>query len=250
MPKYLSTLIVHLLFAATVFGQTNVIVERRIPVVRGNKVRNQVVIFPAALSNKMTKLLIAEGNEKSYSYQTAKLKTFFQNVTPCRIAEYINTGVVKNKDGTFTARVISHQAFYPAVFYKGRIYLFTESDALTDAEIFNLFLKETNLKIESEKEAAELANLYFSIARGYFERTLKLILSGVEDVPLFYRKDKETETKRLKDIVTPPKTKLVGERYKVELYTWEIFHGEVKKWTFNIQLDAQIEVQSELIGKL
>jgi hypothetical protein len=249
MSKYLLITIVNLLSALCLFGQSN-FAEKQMPVVKGNKIKYRLVVLPNSLNDTLTKLQIAKGKEKSYSYQTAHLKTFFQNITFLRIAEYFETGVVKNKDGTFTARMISHPAFYPAVFYREKIYLFTESDVSTDAEIFNLFLKQANLKIESEKEAAELANLYLLFTRGYFENKGKLILSGVEDVPLSYRKAKEAETKRLREIVVAPKSKLVGGNYEVELYTWEMALGEVKKWNFKIQPDAQIEVQSEIIGKL
>lgn len=248
MSKYLLITIVNLLSALCLFGQSN-FVEKQMPVVKGNKVKYRLVVLPTSLNDTLTKLQIAKGNEKSYSYQTAH-KTFFQNILFLRIAEYFETGVIKNKDGTFTARMRSHPAFYPAVFYREKIYLFTEGDVSTDAEIFNLFLKEANLKIESEKEAAELANFYLSVTRGYFENKGKLILSDVEDVPLSYRKAKEAEMKRLREIVAAPKSKLVGESYDVELYTWEMALGEVKKWNFKIQPNAQIEVQSEVIGKL
>jgi len=195
-------------------------------------------------------LQIAKGNEKSYSYQTAHLKTFFQNILFLRIAEYFEAGIVKNKDGTFTARMTSHPAFYPAVFYKEKIYVFRESDVEANTEIFNLFLKEANLRIESEKEAIELANLYLSITRGYFENKGKLILSSVEDVPPSFRNGKKSEMNALREIVAAPKCTRVGDNYEVELYTWEIFRGEVSRWTFKIQSDAHIEVQSEIIGKL
>lgn len=254
MREYLLVTIVCMLPALSLFGQSGLSVEKQMSTVKENKVGSRSVVLPNTLSDRLTKLQVAKGNKKNYNFQTAQLKKIFQKINLLRVAEYfdVQTKIIKNRDGTFTAigGMRSHPAFYPAILYKEKIYLFTESNAETDTEIFNLFLKEANLKIENEKEAAELANLYFSITRGYFENKGKLILSDVEDIPLSYRDRKEAETERLQKVITEPKTKLVGDSYEVELYTWEIFHGEVKKWSFKIRLDAQIEVQSEIIGKL
>jgi hypothetical protein len=250
MSKYLLIVIVNLLFVLSLFGQSNLIVEKQMPTVKGNKVKYRSVIFPNTLSDRLTKLLIAKGHEKNYDFQNTRLKRIFQKVPFLRVAEYFESGVVKNKDGSFTATIVSHPAFYPAIFYEDKLYVFSESEFKTDAEIFNLFLEKANLKIENEREAAELANLYFSVTRGYFENKGKLILSGVEDVPLSYRKDNESETKRLQEVITSPRTKMTDGSYEVELYTWEIALGEVKKWNFKIQPDAQVEVESTIIGKL
>jgi hypothetical protein len=249
MSKFLLSIIATTLLAGSLFGQSNLSVERRIPTVKKNKVLVRMIVLPITLNDKITKLLVAE-RKVSYKFGSIQLNKAFQNILLLRVAENFETGIVKNKDGTFTARMQSHPAWYPAVSYKKKLYVFTESNPDTDAEIFNIFLKRVNLKIENEAEALELANLYFSVTRGYFENRGKLILSKVEDVPLSYRERKEEETKRLKEAIISSKVKVIDGNYEVELFTWEMVLGEVKKWNFKIQPDAQIEVQSEIFGKL
>lgn len=256
MSKYLSILIVNLLFAINLFGQASVIAEVQMPAVRGKRVKKQQVVLPSSLTGKLTKLLIVKDREKRYTFQNVRLEKLFQKIPLYRVAEYsdIQTRIIKNKDGTFTAvgGMVSHPSWYPALYYNYKLYVFREShsDVVANTEIFNLFLKEANLRIESEKEAIELANLYLSITRGYFENKGKLILSSVEDLPPPFRNGKESEMNALREIVAAPKSTRVGDNYEVELYTWEIFRGEVSRWTFKIQSDAHIEVQSEIIGKL
>lgn len=252
MSKYLSILIVNLLFAINLSGQASVIEEVQMPVVRGKRVKKQEVVLPSTLTGTLTKLLVAKGDEKSYTFQNVRLEKLFKTIPLYRVAEYFESGVVKNKDGTFTAIINSHPSWYPALYYKYKLYVFRESDSdvVANTEIFNLFLKEADLRIESGKEAIELANLYLSITRGYFENKGKLILSSVEDVPPSFRNGKESEMNALREIVAAPKCTRVGDNYEVELYTWEIFRGEVSRWTFRIRADGQMEVQQEIVGSL
>jgi hypothetical protein len=250
MKNFLLSIIMATFLVANLFGQTNLSVEKQIPTVRANKFKLQEVVLPSSLNDTISKLLITKGNQKSYKFQTVRLKKIFLKYTLFRVTEYFESGVVKNKDGTFTSRMQSHPAWYPSVLHNKKLCVFSESNVETDTEIFNLFLKQAKLKIENEQEALELANLYFSVTRGYFENRGKLILSKLEDVPLSYRTSKEAETKRLREIVVSPMSKTADGSYEVELYTWEIALGEVRKWTFKIQENAQIEVKSEVVGKL
>jgi hypothetical protein len=231
------------------FGQAQS-VEKKIVFVANKVTRNIQIILPISLSDRLTKLQISSGYRKNFSYQSDNLKRFFRKVEFLRIAEYAREGIKKSSNGKTIGSMISHRAWYPAVLYKKKLYVFTESNSETDAEIFNIFLRRAKLKIQNEQEALELANLYFLITRGYFENRGKRILSKVEDVPLSYREAKENETKRLQEIIVSPTSKMIDGSYEVELFTWEMVSGEVKKWNFKIQPDAQVEVESTIIGKL
>lgn len=229
--------------AVNAFAQTDSKVEAKNleAYYNGNYSGRKQFVFPARIGKFFPKVLLIKRTRKpSHNYREQKVASLAKAINFFDATEYVSKGNV------------SDRSWFQSIEVKGKTYIFSgESFGIeTDAEIFNLFLKQANLKIESEKEAAELANLYFSITRGYFENRGKLILSGVEDVPLSYRKAKESETKRLQEIVAAPTSKVVGKNYEVELFTWEMALGEVKKWSFKIQPDAQIEVQSEIIGKL
>lgn len=206
----------------------------------GNYAGRKQFALPAKIDRFLPQVLLVTRSEKLAStYREDKLVSFIKRTKFLIASE-------------FTTAKLSDRLWFPSVEFNDKRYVFAGEhfDTEADAEIFNLLLKEANLKIESEKEAAELANLYFSVTRGYFENKGKLVLSGVEDVPLSYRKAKEAETNRLQQIVAAPKIKPVGKSYEVELFTWEMALGEVKKWTFKIQRDAQIENQSKVLGKL
>ena len=210
-------------------------------------------VLPVSINRFLPEVLLIERKKEiAFKTETNTFALLFKKAKILNALKYVDLRAKKNGDGTVTVKSVSDRTRFPSVEFKDKIYIFAGEhfDTKADAEIFNLFLKEANLKIENEKEAAELANLYFSVTRGYFENKGKLILSDVEDVPLSYRKAKEAEAKRLQEIVVAPKAKLVGESYEVELFTWEMALGEVKNWSFKIQPDAQIEVQSEIIGKL
>lgn len=197
-------------------------------------------------------LLVERKKETTFKTKVRKFALLYKKINLLNALEYVDLREKKNGDGTATVRSVSHRLRFPSIKFNDKIYIFAGENFNTeaDAEIFNLFLKEANLEIENEREAAELANLYFSVTRGYFENRGKLILSGVEDVPPSYRKAKEAETKRLQQIISAPQSKLAGGSYEVEFFTWEMALGEVKKWNFKIQPNAQIEVQSEVISKL
>lgn len=238
----LCQMVVILGLVAIAFAQTNSTIETTSleTYYEGSYSGRKQFILPARISKFFPKVLLVRNNRKLLSaFEEKKLVSLLKTIKFFSSSQYSVT-------------TIHDRSEFPCVEFDGSRYIFAgESfDIDTDTEVFNLLLGKADLKIESEKEAAELAYLYFSVTRGYFENRGKLILSGVEDVPLSYRQAKEAEAKRLLEIVSAPKTKLVGKSYVVELFTWEMALGEVRKWEFKIHSDAQVEVQSETIGRL
>jgi len=228
--------------AGTVFTQTDAGVETKnlAAYYNGNYSGRKQFALPAQIDRFLPKvLLVTRSGKLASTYREDKLVSFIKRTRFLIASEY-------------TTAKLSDRLWFPSVEFNGKRYIFAGEhfDTEADAKIFNLFLKEANLKIENEREAAELANLFFSVTRGYFENKGKLILSGVEDVPLSYRKAKEGETKRLQKIIVSPTAKMIDGSYEVELYTWEMALGEVTKWSFKIQSDTRIEVQTGIIGKL
>ena len=221
--------------------------------INGNYSGNKLYVLPTVVAKVLPKVLIVERRKEiSIKVKSHRLASLIRKSKLFSATQYIDLRPRRNNDGTVSVTYFFDEVRFPGIEFNGARYVFAGAhcDTSADARIFNLFLKEADLRIESEKEAIELANLYLSITRGYFENQGKLILSGVEDVPPSYRNAEEAETNRLREIVAAPKSTRVGDNYEVELYTWEIFRGEVSRWTFKIQSDAHIEVQSEIIGKL
>jgi hypothetical protein len=227
---------------ANAFAQTTSTIETKNLKVyyNGDSLGRKQFIFPAQIGKFFPKVLLVRSNKKLFStFGEEKLSSLIKRIKFFGASQYSITK-------------IDDRSEFPCIEFGSKRYIFAGEnfDTDTDTEIFNIFLKRVNLKIESEKEAEELANLYFSVTRGYFENSGKLILSKVEDVPLSRRKSKEAETKRLKEIIVSPMSKTADGSYEVELYTWEMALGEIKKWNFKIQTNAQIEVKSEIVGKL
>jgi hypothetical protein len=242
MPMKLWQIVMIFGLVATAFAQTNSRIETKSleAYYNGNYSGRKQFVLPALIDRFLPKVLLVRRNERPFStFGEEKLVSLIKKTRFLEASEYSVTQIHDRLE-------------FPSIEFGNSRYIFAGENFKTkaDTEIFNLFLKEANLRIDSEKEAAELANLYFSVTRGYFENKGKLILSGVEDVPVSYRETKEVEAKRLQQIVAAPKTKRAGESFEVELFTWEMALGEVKNWTFKIQRDAQIELQSKVIGKL
>jgi hypothetical protein len=249
---FIRLILIFLVFisATTLLGQKSLSATKKLWAVHNNRSTYNTVILPLSLKKELSRLLLTDLRVPSPSIGPRLDGSSNKALGFLQVANYFETKPRTDRKGITTVRSISHPVFFPALSFRKRLYVFSETDPRSDTEIFNIFLKEADWKIDSGAKAAELVKLYFSATRLYFETRGKLILADIDDVPISYRNANADETKRLQRIVVSPKTKPVDASYEVELYTWEMVLGEVTKWNFKIHNHAQMDVQSEIVGKL
>lgn len=252
MSKYFVFALLYFVFAPGLYGQSDSIVKKYVSVTRGVRTHSKLVAMPKSLTAGLTKIQVMNGFLKSDHFASQFRNKNNPRTSILRVTEYLQPSKkpLNNSKGDLVfGPYVSHREWYPCIDFGGTLYVFTEQDVPIDTEMFNLFLSESELRIEDKKDAKDLVFLYFSATRGYFENKGKLILSKVEDVSRANQKDYRFEANRLRTVIKPLDVRLKEGMYVAELYTWEISLGEVTKWYFKIRPEAEIEVQSELIGK-
>lgn len=205
------------------------------------------VVMPNSLENELSKLNIADNDVNLYKFGSAHLATTFEKSRLMRVSEYYDTGVIDNKDGTFTARYISHPIFYPAIVHNNHIFIFSPFDTVLNSRIFARYLDELDVRVQNSEEALELVKFFFLATHA---RGGRRIVSGVDDIDPIFQKNKETNIGKLRDIVVPPKATAYERGWEVEFYTWNAINGQVEKWKVSVQECGITATENKGIGRI
>lgn len=248
MKQFLTLAVCVLFFQQSYDGQSSEIVRKKVFIVYENETKAETVAMPASLERALTKLQKIRGSVKTFPAD--RNRNWDRPETVIRVAEYFEPETSDPKTGNKIFRYESHPASYPCIVGENAIYIFREGDTPASTEMFNLFLRESQLRVTTSDQALALIEFYFSATRGYFENRGKLILTKIEDIPYAGKKTYESETRRLKGVIKVPAVYAANGKYEVVLYTWEIRDGEVTKWDFIITHENQITVKHEIVGRL
>jgi len=250
MQKFVVVVFVQIFLAANLWPQQQLSVTRRMPAVQTGRTVNKTVFLPLSLENTLTKLLLTTGHKPDCVSSECAIVAQLADFSLLRVSQYFDSRSSTDRHGITTVNILSHPAFYPAVSYRNKLYVFSEREVRENTDIFNRFLKDANLSFGNRQEIKQIVNLYLAATRGYFEDNGKLILSHVDDIPIYYRRIHEAEAARLSTIIEPPKIEVIGDQFNVRLNTWETASGDVKTWNFSIRPNSALEVSIQMVGKL
>jgi hypothetical protein len=208
---------------------------------------DKLFALPASINKFLPDVLLAERRkEMAFKAETNKFASLIKKTKLFKATEYVDSRPRKNRDGTIKVRAVYDRAWFPSIELNGKRYVFSEDDIAADIEVFNLFLNDAQISVESEPEALELTKLFFYFARGYSEHQGKQILSNIESIPALFRRGKDPQVEKLRNVVESPRVTFQNGKYQVELYAWESVLGRVVKWDFTIASNSLIAETKEV----